>query len=50
MFKDVEGRVVLVLSWNRCMRIQLQGVEYFLNIDYLAVGVEIGGAWSKHKA
>ena len=32
------------------MGTQLQGVEYFLNIDYLAVEVEIVDMYGKHKA
>ena len=28
---------------------QVQGVEYFLNIDYLALGTVERRAWGKHK-
>ena len=49
MFKVGLGRVVFVLSSTRYMGTQLQSVEYFLNTDYLAVEVGIGGDWIKHE-
>ena len=41
---------MLVSQIGRYSRTPLQGVEYFLNIDYLVVEIEIVARYGTHKA